>query len=88
MVLLVFFAIALRTLPSEYMSLAGVTGNPFKTSGAMCLYTSLYFLAFGRDISQTLPKSILSNYFEQLTHYWFSNHSEDIPFGACGPVHQ
>ena len=56
MVLLIFFATALRTLPSEYISLASVAGNHFKTSGAICLYTSLYFLAFGRDISQTLPK--------------------------------
>ena len=42
-VLLIFLPIALRTLPSEYISLAVVTGDPFKTSGAMCLYTSLYF---------------------------------------------
>ena len=58
MVQLIFFATALRTLPSEYMSLEGETGNPVKTSGAMCLYTSLYFLAFGLNISHIIRLQI------------------------------
>ena len=52
-VLLIFFPITLRNLPSEYISLAVVTQDPFKTSGAMCLYTSLYFIAIGQEISET-----------------------------------
>jgi hypothetical protein len=57
-VLLIFFPITLRNLLSEYISLAVVTQDPFKTFGAMWFYTSLYFIAIGQEISQTFPKSI------------------------------
>ena len=35
--LFIVLPISLRILPKEYVSLAGATGEPFKTSGAICL---------------------------------------------------
>ena len=89
-VLLIFFPITLRNLPSEYISLAVVTRDPFKTYGAMCLYTSLYFIAIGQEITRTFPRSIRYPLFCATNTLldFTSSHSGDILFGACAQVHQ